>query len=215
MCPFCNVKRRRPIAPSERDPYAVSDRILFEYDTVYGCAGLSPLTFPYVLIVTKRHFRSFANTKAAERRDTISALQKLLKSGIFRSGQLTVFEHGDVCERPGSECLEHFHLHIMDGSIDLIEPFLEEKPDAKRVVVSEDIPLRIDENYFLVGTFDGQSQLEVRIAPNMSCGRQYFRRMVAHVADLPNWDWRMALNEQMTQRLLDDWARRFPEDFCL
>jgi hypothetical protein len=208
MCPFCNVEMNRIGSnATKRDPFDVSSRILFESGSVYVCAGLSPLTFPYALIVTKRHFRSFANSDQGERRDVIKALQILLGSGFFRSGQLTVFEHGDVCPLPNTECLDHFHLHVMDGGLDIISAFLKEKPEAGKVSVSENHPLLLNENYFLIGNYTGGTEMEIFTTPNLSCGRQYFRRMIALEAGLQEWDWRKALNEPMTQRLIDSWAK--------
>src|ERR1039457_1845058 len=152
MCVFCSELR----APSFihcilQIPWPYPDRILFSMDSVVAIPGLGPLVYPYILLVTRRHISSISETSPEERTDLLRALRVLADSGLFPSGEISVFEHGG-CGRGTSSCIDHCHLHLVDNIYSLQET-LSRDHVTQPVVISASTTICEPGNYLFAGTF--------------------------------------------------------------
>src|SRR5947209_6139161 len=119
MCIFC-LEARSPESANgflgASWPY--NGRVIVSNDFMYAVPGYGPQVFPYVLVISRRHFDSLARSTRPERIAIIDILEHLRTMPMFSTSRLCVFEHGG-CTTDTHSCLEHFHLHVVDASIDL------------------------------------------------------------------------------------------------
>jgi diadenosine tetraphosphate (Ap4A) HIT family hydrolase len=155
--------------------------------------GVGPQVYPYFLVLTRRHTLALASATPDERRDLIAALDWLLHTGIYPSSSLTVFEHGGCGGADSASCVDHAHLHVVDGKFDIQAPFAAQATTAPTVLSSE-MPLPPMERYVFAGTYDGSGVINGRIAEG-AFPKQFFRRLLGNIVGGP-WNWRLKMHEE-------------------
>ncbi|MEQ1830837.1 MAG: hypothetical protein ABL921_33120 [Pirellula sp.] len=160
---------------------------------------------PYVLISTFRHCLSLTELTPGELVDVSRAFNILLESKLFPSGKLTFFEHGGKSTTDSVSCIDHFHIHVIDGSIDLRRMFVLDYPEVVLVRASEFLDARHSSGYLLAGVFEGGEDIAALRIEKPSCGNQYFRRLLGNRVGSPNWNWRLDYNMSAVQRLRIAW----------
>lgn len=198
-CPFC---LNGGIDPAEPPFWAVESRILQKLDHCYICVGYGPQVSPYLLVAPYQHSISTVSNLVEVKFDIMRALSICLSSGLFKSGALTVFEHGG---RSGSSCLEHCHLHVIDGKYDLKSIFC-----ASRDVTEGDFftfPSNVGvESYLFSGTFKDNT-LKGYFSEDSHCGSQYFRRLLAATLRVDRFDWRTIGNTLLIEKTMLGWKK--------
>ena len=208
LCVFCDEARDPSRALEflpEEWPYR--SRVLYVNEETFVVPGLGPQVYPYALVISRRHFTSFGLASRQERKCVLDSLRYLLALGVYPSGELQLFEHGG-CGLGGSACIEHFHLHVVDSAVRILQAFERKRGDAKRVVISEELALRGGEQYLFVGTFDGQGAIRGLKAEATGAGRQYFRREIARLTGGADWDWRWQLGGPLMLRFAQEVLER-------
>lgn len=208
-CPFCIgptqvCSPRNDIAFEEGD---VSQRLLEIQEFSYLAAGVGAFVYPYVLFVTKRHITGIDLASRQERTELFELLGRCLRSGLFASGSLSLFEHGgggdDSCS-----CLDHCHIHVVDGRFDLAK--------LLSVAKSESVPWPLDctENqsapirspYIWAGKYRlNDETIEGFVHPAAGLGQQYFRRLLAAWLRSEQWNWRLFPRWDNVRRLISAW----------
>jgi len=120
-----------------------------------------------------------------------------------------VFEHGggiDVSEGGVSACLEHCHLHIIDGQFDLQSDLAATFPSAAPVAIDRDGAFSADLGYLFAGLYVGEGRISGKIVAKPSCGSQFFRRLLAAKVKSYEWDWRLAPNPDIAAKLVQQWG---------
>ena len=201
MCVFCSELRAPSFIHSVlQTPWPYPDRVLFSMDTVVAIPGLGPLVYPYVLLVTRRHISSVSETLPEERSDMLRSLRLLEASGIFPSGEISVFEHGG-CGRGTSSCIDHCHLHLVDNIYSLQET-LSREHSTQPAVVSASTTICERGNYLFAGTFEG-SRITGAYATCAYEPSQYFRRHLAEKRGQGYWNWRMQMNSHWMSKAME------------
>src|SRR4051812_7884210 len=122
-CPFClEMADARYGRALLGDRWPFDDRVLLRANEAWAIAGIAPQVYPYVLIITRRHITSIAESDYQERKSILDLLDGLLELKLFASSELIVFEHGGKVGNRCS-CLEHCHLHIIDGAYPIVRWF--------------------------------------------------------------------------------------------
>src|ERR1035441_3956898 len=117
MCVFCLEGQDPEFANIFLgDDWPYKGRVLVSNERMYAIPGYGPQVFPYVLIVSRRHFSSLAESDSSERESLFRVLSRLRMLRIFGPRPLCVFEHGG-CGGSTQSCIDHFHLHVVDGSL--------------------------------------------------------------------------------------------------
>lgn len=170
--------------------------------------GVGPQVYPYLLVLTRRHTLALASATREERRDLIAALDWLLQTGIYSSSSLTVFEHGGCGGNDSASCVDHAHLHVVDGQFDIHTLFAAQATTSSTAVSSE-TPLQNLERYVFAGTYDGSGIINGRIAEG-TFPKQYFRRLLANIVGGP-WNWRLKMHEEWVLQAVAELSARTPK----
>lgn len=193
--------------------HRVTSRTLFQVGEVTLCAGLGALVEPYVVAYPQEHYKATSELPASTCSDLLSAMKRCLASGLFTSGSMAVFEHGggtDVASGVASACLEHCHLHLIDGSFDLQNDLIHLYPHAVDVELTTSGSFFAEPGYLFAGRFGGHGSLTGKKVDKPSCGSQFFRRLLAAKTGVLEWNWRLSPNPEAANRLCAEWNRRLP-----
>lgn len=202
MCPFCFESQNPPYAKAFLGaswPYP--DRIIFSDPDVFVVPGYGPQVFPYLLLISRRHFTSFADARPTERIAVLNALRYIKSLPLFSSSAICVFEHGG-CSDETHSCISHFHLHLIKDEIDL-ESELRSEFEARRFEISGIHALDVGGPYLLAGRFDGRDTINGFIAACPTRQAQYFRKKIAEITNQRIWDWRTGMNREMMLRAMN------------
>jgi hypothetical protein len=205
-CPFC-LDSVHPEVPSW---IPAQSRLLGVIGEISLCAGLGAIVQPYVLAYPSRHILGISELSAHARRDLIDALDSCLETSLFPSGSLTVFEHGGRSSSETTSCLEHCHLHILDGQFDLVGALTAIYPEAEEATVSATSNITSESTYLLAGIYQ-DSAIEAVMVHAPGCGSQFFRRtLAALVHDEHEWNWRVFPKPEAAISLCRAWPANHP-----
>jgi diadenosine tetraphosphate (Ap4A) HIT family hydrolase len=210
MCVFCLEGRDPEFAKiflGDDWPYA--GRILASDEHMYAIPGYGPQVFPYVLIVSRRHFSSLSESDSCERESIFSVLAKLRALSVFGPNPLCVFEHGG-CGGSSHACIDHFHLHVIDGSIDLSSQ-LNGDYETEPVVVSPRSTFAASGRYLFTGRVSKPDLIEGTLVRSTELESQYFRRKIAEATGQDGWDWRAGMNPDFMVRVMQAAKRTEPQ----
>ena len=205
-CPFCYTEPAPIAVTVEGDWHSVTSRRLDSRGHISLCAGLGAIVEPYAIAFTKDHAIAVSELSSVTRGNLLDALDACLESGLFPSNRLTVFEHGGRNPEKASACLEHCHLHIIDGSHDLQAGLVAHYPNAESVMIGEQTSFAADSGYLFTGQYSGNRRVIGTLVRAPSCGSQYFRRLLAMQTGAVSWDWRTWPTPGAAFRLRAEWA---------
>ena len=211
-CPFCRElanPRYGCVLLGEDWPF--EDRILAQEAEAFAIAGYGPQVFPYALVLTNRHISCLGQSSDGERASLLGCLDSLLELSVFSSGRLSVFEHGGRGKNACS-CLEHCHLHVIDGQYPAIEWLRDEEDVHRQVTLEVSAKFEAAEPYIFAGGYDGQT-LDGIIAHPEDRWPQYFRHVLASRLGHRRWDWREGMNRDYMVQLVTA-AKHFRETGC-
>ena len=209
-CPFCDTESFSAI-PEGMEWIRIPRRVLAKHGKIVLCAGLGALAEPYVLAFSEEHYTSAAEFSPALNNDLLDALDECLGTGLFRTGSLCVFEHGggvDATENTSITCLEHCHLHIVDGAHDLQKELALLHPAAENAILDASGSFGMRSGYLFAGTYHGNRRLVGTLVNRPSCGSQFLRRLLAEKVGAQQWNWRLAYNGEAALRLCASWPMR-------
>ena len=202
MCLFC-LESSNPQAASfflgEDWPYP--DRVIAANEDMYAVPGFGPQVFPYVLLISRRHFSCLSDATPRERRSLFRILQGLRASSLFVGGSMCVFEHGG-CKNRTQSCIDHFHLHIVDGTLDL-RSYLEAEYVCEDVAVTSEAAFVASTRYLFAGFYDRSHEIKGILARSPEPESQYFRRKIATVTGQAQWDWRAGMNRHLMLKVME------------
>lgn len=213
-CIFCQEQ----LDPSIAEQFMVLDqkhksRIIYQNKRVFVVPGLGPQVYPYVLVVTKEHISSLAESNSQDRADILDALHVLLELKIYPSETICIFENGG-CGVEGSSCIDHCHIHVVDGKFDINRVFSSIKKDAKQAELSRANPPFNSSPYLFSGSFSGGEKVNGWVSKDTSGGRQYFRRILAALLKSDEWDWRLNMNSQWMTLLINEVKNKSVKSNC-
>jgi hypothetical protein len=206
-CPFCSDTARFSAEVPEIDWRRISRRLLESVGEVSLCAGLGAIVEPYALAFTHEHFTSISALERKVRHDLFDALDVCLGSACFESNSLCVFEHGGRSSSHVTACLEHCHLHIVDGKFDLREQLLAVFPEAEAIEIGEEGAFSSEPGYLFAGVYSGRRTISGLVVEEPGCGSQFFRRLLAAQRAEEEWNWRLHPKPEAAYRLCQRWRR--------
>jgi hypothetical protein len=171
------------------------------------CAGLGAIVEPYAIAFPCEHEIAISDLDGRTRRHLLDVLDMCLASGLFPSQSLCVFEHGGRSPDNSTACLEHCHLHIVDGRFDLRNGLVSEFPEAENVNLSEGSSLVADSGYLFTGVYNGNRIIPGLLVRTPSCGSQFFRRLLAEQVASISWNWRISPLPEAALRLCEIWRK--------
>lgn len=207
-CPFCDTENIALAFEPATAWYRVRSRLLSTTGSVSLCAGLGAIAEPYIIAFTHDHFKRVVELQGKLRSDLFDALDECLASGFFPSHSLCVFEHGGGSSSGGAACVEHCHLHIVDGRYDLRGELATHFPNASEVEMNENDRYDFEPGYLLAGIYTGNRVIHTLKAERPNCGSQFFRRMLADKVGSITWNWRTHPTPEATARLCVRWRER-------
>jgi diadenosine tetraphosphate (Ap4A) HIT family hydrolase len=169
--------------------------------------GYGPIVCPYVLVIPIRHSLSLSHLQGRERLAIFEALEPLLASGLFPSNSICVFEHGG-CRGSAGSCVDHVHLHAVDGLVPVDRWFLEEMPNIQACEFTPTNGIPHTDRYLYAGRYRGGRSIEGYYLQSDHVESQFFRRLIAHRLNLSSWNWRIGMNPEHMRRTAESyWAR--------
>jgi hypothetical protein len=207
-CPFCDTENIALTFEPTTAWYRVRSRVLFTTGGVSLCAGLGAIVRPYIIGFTHDHFKRVAELPPRLRSDFFDALDECLDSGFFDSSSLCIFEHGGGSGSGNTACVEHCHLHIVDGGYDLRGELKAHFPKGCEVEISEHDSLDFEPGYLLAGTYTGNRVIHGLKAEKPNCGSQFFRRLLADKVGSITWNWRTHPTPEAASQLCVRWREQ-------
>lgn len=200
-CVFCRESLEPTYANLFLGPkWPYEGRILFATEKIFLIPGYGPQVYPYLLVVTRRHITSLAQTSPEERDEILASLRCLLASSLFECDSLFVFEHAG-CQNIEA-CIEHFHLHVVSGSYDLTSA-LDEFPTKTREL-RPTVSFPDDSSYLLAFKVTQKGRVFATFATTREKRDQFFRKALARRIGEEAWDWRTDMNRDFMVRLMEE-----------
>jgi diadenosine tetraphosphate (Ap4A) HIT family hydrolase len=201
QCVFCNEAASPATALTFLDAsWPFADRLIWSGTFGFGIPGYGPQVYPYVLFVTRRHHMSLATTSPAERREFIEFLNDVARK-LMPSGEVEVFEHGGCGSDETNGCLDHCHVHVIDGRYALLDEFVGAEI-GNDVYLSEDTTIKERGPYLFCGRLGVEGGICGYVSSPGTRERQYFRRMLAHKIGSERWNWRENMNPHFMERVV-------------
>src|ERR1017187_4660666 len=115
MCIFC-LEAHNPLSAKAflGDDWPYQGRVLSSNEYMYAVPGYGPQVFPYVLVISRRHFSSLSEADPPELTAIFDIICDLRRVGVIPAGPVCVFEHGGCSPVQTQSCIDHFHLHLID-----------------------------------------------------------------------------------------------------
>lgn len=203
-CVFCreqNESRNTNFAKLYPD---LDSRNIIESDNlaIFPCIG--QLTDKHCLIVTKRHFNTFAQASNSGKISSDEIQELILnfaKQYMSNTEHLLCFEHGALCEEVGGCGIYHAHIHLIPIkdkiSISSLYNFSGAPMDSLAASLAALDP---NKSYIMAGLFDlNKIYIEERKIPLAS---QYLRKQLAGILNVDNWDWRLCKKQTSLVNML-------------
>jgi diadenosine tetraphosphate (Ap4A) HIT family hydrolase len=175
-------------------------RTIISTKNIFLVPGYGPQVYPYLLLITKRHITSFAQTNYQERQEIFSILHCLVDHSLFGFSSLFVFEHAG-CQNLHS-CIEHFHFHIIDGRFDLTHA-LQTFPSTT-LELTPTTELEFTDSYLLACRVEKENAIFASLALTKEKQDQFFRRALANKIGEETWDWRLGMNQDLMKRTMEE-----------
>jgi diadenosine tetraphosphate (Ap4A) HIT family hydrolase len=198
-CPFCTELMNPAAFRRVQHDWPFDSRIVHINEKAFVIPGVGPQVYPYLLVLTRRHIVSLATTTPVERRKLIAALDWLLQSGVYPSSSLTVFEHGGCGGNDSASCVDHAHMHVIDGTHDLPSLF-RARTETAPAEFSGDVSLPDVERYVFVGRYAGGGTIHGAVSEAVF-PKQFCRRLLATLVGGP-WNWRLKMHEEWVTKLV-------------
>jgi hypothetical protein len=160
-----------------------------------------------VLAYPRHHVLGISELVENARRDLLEALDACLATKLFPSGVLSVFEHGGRSSDETTACLEHCHLHIVDGIFDLVGALARIYPEAEEAIVGVNESITSESSYLFAGTYE-RGAINGVIVHAPGCGSQFFRRTLAALVSEEKWNWRVFPRPEAAVALLNAWSEK-------
>jgi len=200
-CLFCSI-------PEMSNPSNPEDEIIDESENFYAKAALGHFVFGYTLIISKKHFPSFAYVPEnlfpeleSFRDNVLDKLHDLCQHPI------TIMEHGALnrCQRGGS-CIDHAHLHLIPLAADLYPVLSERFSFGELGSISEVRRLKDEQLPYLYYQREGLRGHAVGLTQDVPS--QLLRRLACQALGEPElWDWRVKPLREPLQRFTGEYKR--------
>jgi hypothetical protein len=210
-CPFCGSDPACTVRWPETQFYNVETRLLDDDGMVSICAGLGAIVEPYIIAFTNEHFTTVAELDKGIRQKLFEAFDRCLLSGLFPSRSLCIFEHGGSSGNTHSTCVEHCHVHIIDGSYDLRATIQSSFQKIQNVTLTPESSFMAERGYLFAGKYEGQGRVEGVVTPGSNCGSQALRRILAKNVGNHAWNWHLSPTPDAAMRLVESWRCQFPK----
>ena len=178
-----------------------SAKILAETDSLVLIRDISPIVEGHSLVVTKKHYVSFAQAPQCVWTEMVMMKKQL--SALFQpfSNAPFFFEHGSCSDSSFSaSCIAHAHIHVIPTSplpLSCLEQFSTQPLQLQPIEMVESI-LNDEHDYLYYE--NSESQGCVITKPIMPLPRQLIRMVVARQHGILQWDWIALLAKRANSR---------------
>jgi diadenosine tetraphosphate (Ap4A) HIT family hydrolase len=167
---------------------AAAESIIYQDDNVFITPDIAPVVEGHFLIVTKKHWNSFANVDD-DTYASLEAAKEYLRCSVFKKEKHLFFEHGAVRKNTAGCCIDHAHMHVIPISSDIdIDGFItqfvaSEKMEASKCSIQK---CANDNQPYLFYEIEENSQwyYPVEWLPH-----QFFRMMVRYHFSVAQYRW--------------------------
>lgn len=190
-CPFC---KEHKLELHEKVGYTQKETIIYEDENIYVIPDLSPICNGHYLIVPHKHYHSYSSCPE----EVLQSLKKAMSyimTDIYKSDEVTVFEHGAVFEGTGGSSIDHAHIHILLNEIDLISQIDKEHLYIKKIPFTKEkfITMKGKQPYLLVGNKKYGTYL---FTVDDTLPSQYLRKVSAEcLGSTLDYNWRQCFDQ--------------------
>jgi diadenosine tetraphosphate (Ap4A) HIT family hydrolase len=209
-CSFCAELAGEGIPLHQRlIPEAPRSRVLAETRRFVVVPSIGPLAAGHVLVVPRRHALGILRLPQA----ALAECDELVAECVRRTrslypGPVVLFEHGSADRGNGASgaCVEHAHLHLLPGPIELVSRVRARMPRWPEVRQFAEAAGAGGRAYLLVGSANPTTAFSVHYNP-AAVPSQYFRQHYAILTGAADsWDWRKAPGADLFRRTIEDWT---------
>jgi len=190
-CKFCDIiEEKADNAKIFRNLFEkdeIQSEIIYKTSNFAIIVDVGPLAEGHVMIITQRHYFSFADLNK-KHWDEFYILKNKLRSALsyFYSSPI-FFEHGSGLKNRGACCIDHAHLHALPTRIKLLADISKDFRMHQINGLPELCSRFAGKPYMYYEDTDGrQYASEIKLCPS-----QYFRKLIASKLNQANeWDWK-------------------------
>lgn len=189
-CPFCvlMIDGRSPVwghlFNTDNDT-----EVIFQGESFSVVLDTAPLAEGHLLIIPDRHVPSLAGLLKSERSELYEVKQyaESMLEDVY--GSIIYFEHGaETFARHAGACIDHAHLHLVPGDIDILPNVARDYPDIRSFTSYKDA---LDDLAGRAYLMFGRATGPVYGTHAPVCVTQYLRRTVAQASrSEAMWNWR-------------------------
>lgn len=166
-------------------------------------ADLSPLCVGHLLLVSNRHYLSFAQVVQSHRSEVADVALAVLTLYASTFGMPVVLEHGSATDAVGSACITHAHWHILpiDGALVAAQMDADGLDHVDLADLGDLGPVADRQlPYFYVA--HGEYRQVYGLGRGMRS--QYLRSVVGGILGIPDpeWDWALVVRKQALRSTL-------------
>jgi diadenosine tetraphosphate (Ap4A) HIT family hydrolase len=181
-------------------PDVLIENRFFETKSLQVMIPIGPLCAGHLLVVAKHHCPSFGHPVDEIRVELGQLVQHIRDACCPFFGEMVAFEHGSMSSADlGACCIDHAHLNLVPLTMqsELAKAFASVVPTqlARIETFSEFVNRR--EPYLYLQCTDGKAL----IGPAPPNSSQFFRKMIASLLGMTEWDWRRHLNASAVHKI--------------
>lgn len=179
----------------EGDP---PSRVILDTENLSLIADISPLALGHLLLVSKRHYYSFAEVIADHGRE-VAELQQAFHGQYEQTfGAPLVFEHGSTEDMESAACVTHAHWHYLPLDAEMVDRILIRdglKPTSLSGISDLARMRALNTSYY----YRAAGHTHFLYGVGESKRRQYFRSVAGEILGIPDpeWDWAVVVRKDI------------------
>ena len=196
-CCLCGELKCGEMAPELSKRAHLKRRILMETPEFAALPTLSPLRAGHIMVLPRRHIKSFAQLPQSEHEPFEAFWAKIVKSVQEVFGPVVWWEHGVGKGTFGGCGITHAHLHILPLGKREFEAvhraLMGQFPKRRRLPAGRTFPLTdipAERSYLIWGESGANSW----VATSSQIPSQLVRQLVCQHTGLGEWDWKQLSN---------------------
>lgn len=192
-CIFCQENR---FHNNFKVGFSLSESLVYENEYIFITPDLCPLVPGHLLIVSQKHYNSFAGAPIEVQNALQKAMEYIYSNLHYR--KITWFEHGAVFPGKGGASIDHAHLHVLPYNFPIQKEVEADNKYSQKLQFSKDIFYDLAEKQPYLWISNGFDSSNLYYVDNLP--RQYLRDIVMRLQGSRVYNWENSFMEEASIR---------------
>lgn len=192
-CIFCQGNR---FSNNFKLGFTISESLIYENEYIFITPDLSPLVSGHLLIISQKHYNSFAESP----KEVKDALQRAIEyiHHNLHYDEITWFEHGAVIPGKGGASIDHAHLHVLPYNIPVHKVVEVDNKFSEKICFSKDTFYMLPKQQPYLWISNGLASSNLYLVDNLPS--QYLRKIVMNLQGITEYNWKNVYMDEETMR---------------